>query len=309
MCISPCRRKNNLGEFIDYPCGKCFECVRKKKLDWEIRMTHALNWADCAFFSLLSFEDSFYPDDPYDKANNRRIIQLFIKRLRKRICHDYGDHCRIKYFIASEYGDQYKRLHFHACIFCKGFSITWREFNAILHSYKVHDFKSGNSSYFSHSRLNVALKLSSQDGCKLYDPVWPYGYVGNTYNLKMNPSKIRYTVKYIQKQYNSKYYSRFSLVDVAPEIINSFPKLDVFDRSSDLPSVDWSKVRTLSRALTCPHFGKEVPLPPWWIRILVPDSVTRLCIFTDIYNRKIPDSIEVIKRKYFEQCCFENTLI
>lgn len=309
MCISPSRRKNRIGEFVDFNCGKCFECVRKKKLDWEIRMSHALNWADCAFFSLLSFEDSFYPNDPFDKANNRRIIELFIKRLRKRICHDFGDHCRIKYFIASEYGEDHNRLHFHACIFCKGFKISWRDFNAILHSYKVYDFKSGKSSYFTHSRLDVALRMASQKGCKLYNPVWPFGYVGNSYNLKMNSSKIRYTVKYIQKQYNSKYYSRFSLTEVAPEIVDSFPKIDVFDRSRDLPSIDWQKVRKLSRALFCPHFGKEVLLPSWWIRLLVPDTVIRLAIYTDLYNRKIPDSLEVIKLKHFEQCNFENTLI
>lgn len=312
MCISPCRKKNRLGEFIDYPCGKCYECVRKRKLDWEIRLSYALRWSDCAFFTLLSFDSEHYPDDPFDTKANVKRVQDFVKRLRKRLTSDYGKHVRLKYFIATEFGEEKNRLHYHCCFFLKGININWREFNTLIHTYKVYDFETDESFVLLHTQLPRALGyIKRHPKAKLYKPVWYFGYIGNSYNLKLCPSKIRYTCKYIQKQYNSKIYSRFSMKDIAPDIASiDKESLDPFDKSGDLPCLkSQGELDEIERKLTTPHFGKNVPLPNWWIRCLIPDSVSRLAIFTNIIQKKsIPNTQELLQ-KYFLQCCFENTLI
>lgn len=312
MCISPCRKKNKSGEFVDYPCGKCYECVRKRKLDWEIRLSYALKWSDCAFFTLLSFDQEHYPENPFDTKANVKRVQDFVKRLRKRLCSDYGDEVRLKYFIATEFGEKKDRLHYHCCFFLKGVNVTWREFNSLIHSYKVYNFETNESFVLLHTQLPRAKEyLRNHPKAKLYNPVWHFGYIGNSYNLKMCPSKIRYTCKYIQKQYNSKIYSRFSMNVIAPDIaFIDKESLDPIDRSEDLPRLkSQDKLDDIERLLTIPYFGKSVPLPNWWIRCLIPDSVSRMVIFTNIRQKKPDISVQEIRNKHFLQCCFEKTLI
>lgn len=311
MCISPGRKKNRLGEFVDYPCGKCYECVRKRKLDWEIRLSYALRWSDCAFFTLLSFDSEHYPADPYNKEQNVKRVQDFVKRLRKRLTSDYGNNVRLKYFIATEFGEERNRLHYHCCFFLKGININWRVFNSLIHTYKVYDFASNESFVLLHTQLARALNyIKRHPKAKLYKPVWPFGYVGNSYNLKLCPSKICYACKYIQKQYNSKIYSRFSMNDIAPDIASMDKEsLNPFIESDSLP---WLKSQAeldeIERKLSTPHFGKNVLLPNWWIRLLIPDSSKRLAIFTNIRQKKPYPTPQQLLEKLFLQCCFENTL-
>lgn len=311
MCISPCRKKNRSGEFVDYPCGKCYECVRKRKLDWEIRLSYALRWSDCAFFTLLSFDSEHYPENPFDTRANVKRVQDFVKRLRKRLCSDYGKDVRLKYFIATEFGEEKNRLHYHCCFFLKGLNITWREFNCLIHSYKVYNFETNESFVLMHPQLPRAYAyIKRNPKAKLYPPVWSFGYIGNSYNLKLCPSKIRYSCKYIQKQYNSKIYSRFSMEVVAPDIAGMDRKsLDPFDYSGELPCLkSQEELDEIERKLTIPHFGKNVPLPNWWIRFLIPNSVSRMAIFTNIKQKKPDLTPQEILMKHFLQCNFENTL-
>lgn len=311
MCISPCRKKNKIGEFVDYPCGKCYECVRKRKLDWEIRLSYALRWSDCAFFTLLSFDAEHYPEDPYNKELNIKRVQDFVKRLRKRLTSDYGKEVCLKYFIATEFGEEKNRLHYHCCFFLKGVKITWAEFNTLIHSYKVYNFETDESFIFLHTQLFRAKEyLRNHPKAKLYNPVWPFGYVGNSYNLKLCPSKIRYTCKYIQKQYNSKIYSRFSMKVVAPDVASiDKDSLNPFDNSGDLPKLKSKpELDEIERKLSIPHSGKSVPMPNWWLRCLIPESVHRMAIFSNIKLKKPDITVQEIRLKHFLQCNFENTL-
>jgi len=60
-----------------------------------------------------------YNDDnlPADSSLNYRHFQLFMKRLRFRFPFK-----KIRFYMAGEYGDQFGRPHFHACIFGLDFS-------------------------------------------------------------------------------------------------------------------------------------------------------------------------------------------
>jgi len=91
-------------------------------------------------FITLTYNDDHLPDD---LSLNVREFQLFMKRLRK----EYG--AGIRYFHCGEYGEQFARPHYHACIF-------------------NHDFEDK--------------KLwTTQNGEKLYtsqslSQLWPYGF-------------------------------------------------------------------------------------------------------------------------------------
>ena len=256
MCICPSRKKNRLGEFVDFPCGKCFECVRKKKLDWEIRLNAACDWSDCAFFILLSYEDFYYPKDDHNVDYCKRELQLFLKRLRKRCCELYGKDVRLKYFIASEYGEEKNRLHYHLCLFCKGFTCTWLEMSHLIHDYRVRI--NGEFSWIPPLRFKGRRKHYKKVSDHISDPCWYQGFVGNVYNLKMNKSKIKYTIKYIQKQYNFKMYSRFSFRDLLPGLFDSLK-----DFSVNAPiggEISFDIVDEYINKLYIPHFGKIAPL-------------------------------------------------
>lgn len=119
MCLSPKRLKHptDFGSFIDVPCGRCYECVRKRKMLWQVRIMSELSVSDCAFFSLISYNEENLPDPmKYDKP----ALQLLIKRLRTQLKRYYGNHVQLKYFIVSEYGEMKNRLHYHSIWFVNG---------------------------------------------------------------------------------------------------------------------------------------------------------------------------------------------
>ena len=253
MCLSPIYKRGRLSDNSDarhVPCGYCCECVRRKKLDWQIRLDAARAWADCSFFRLLTYDPEHYNFDIYDKNVIKDHLQRFMKRLRRRLEYHFGSHIRIKYFIASEYGETYDRLHYHALFFVKGAKFTWLEMKTIINS------------------------------------CWPYGIVGNTYNI--NPGRIAYCVKYIQKQYNTKLFSKFEMRKIAP-----FLEYDVhMTRRHDVDDIN-----------NLPHYvlnGKRVSLPYYWMHQLFTNNE---CIRYRSTIQNYNDSIsEVVARKNHDDC-------
>lgn len=236
MCLSPTYMRGRLSDKSDsrfVPCGYCAECVRRKKLDWQIRLDAAMHWADCSFFRLLTYDPEHYNFNIYDKEVIKDHIQRFMKRLRRRLEYHFGKHIRIKYFIASEYGETYDRLHYHCLFFVKGAKFTWIEMASIIRS------------------------------------CWPYGIVGNTYNL--NPQRCVYAVKYIQKQYNCKFFSKFEIFKIAPELEKKY-------RTESRYSVyDYNQLPTYSLN------GKLVALPYYWMTRLF--SRTEILAYRDCLAR------------------------
>lgn len=54
---------------------------------------------------------------PSDKSIHKDELQRFFKRLRKRVCKDFGKEHRVKYYACGEYGEKGDRPHYHAIIF------------------------------------------------------------------------------------------------------------------------------------------------------------------------------------------------
>lgn len=253
MCLSPIYKRGKLSDRSDsmfVPCGYCSECVRRKKLDWQIRLDAALAWSDCAFFRLLTYDPEHYDFDIYDKEIIKDHIQRFVKRLRRRIEYHFGKSVKLKYFIASEYGETYDRLHYHALFFIKGAKFTWLEMKSIINT------------------------------------CWPYGIVGNTFNV--NSGRIAYCVKYIQKQYNVKFYSRYPMRQCAPRVERDFR----VGRRQSVYDFDQLPYYMLN--------GKKVTLPYYWLKTLLSDT-ERISYRSTIHNymvaiREIPYIKEVYNR-------------
>lgn len=90
------------------PCGRCIGCRLERSRQWAIRIMHESHGnPDCSFIT-LTYSDLHLPPD---NSLNKRDIQLFFKRLRKK----YGNN--IRYYQCGEYGEKFQRPHHHACLF------------------------------------------------------------------------------------------------------------------------------------------------------------------------------------------------
>nr|WAE43914.1 MAG: replication initiator protein [Microviridae sp.] len=113
-CEKPIRLYKNLSK-IDYPdgllvpCGKCLSCRKKKAHEWSVRCLHELSSYEKAVFITLTYSEEFLPEYGSLKKSH---LQKFFKRIRRRISPE-----RIRYFACGEYGDKFKRPHYHAIIF------------------------------------------------------------------------------------------------------------------------------------------------------------------------------------------------
>lgn len=97
------------GHPLTLPCGQCVGCRLDRAKQWAIRCIHESQLHDRNCFITLTYDDQHLP---YDMSLHYEDFQLFMKRLRKRFSG-----VPIRFYMAGEYGEQYGRPHFHACIF------------------------------------------------------------------------------------------------------------------------------------------------------------------------------------------------
>ena len=102
---------------VDVPCGQCIGCRLERSRQWAVRCVHEASLYDKNCFITLTYDDQHLP---YDGSLNLDHFQRFMKRLRKR----YGD--GIRFFHCGEYGENFGRPHYHACLF--NFDFPDREF-------------------------------------------------------------------------------------------------------------------------------------------------------------------------------------
>lgn len=127
MCYSPITIKNkewqekDSGKIYSHykvPCGKCFECVARRKAQWTFRLEQeALRSTSCSFITLTYDDDSIKYSDGFLPTLEKRDLQLFFKRLRQHCERKLNHFERIKYYACGEYGDQTQRPHYHAIIY------------------------------------------------------------------------------------------------------------------------------------------------------------------------------------------------
>ena len=91
------------------PCGMCIGCRLEYARQWAVRCIHEASMHDENCFVTLTYNDKNLPKD---KSVDKRAMQLFLKRLRKKI-----EPKKVRFFGCGEYGDQLGRPHYHLCLF------------------------------------------------------------------------------------------------------------------------------------------------------------------------------------------------
>lgn len=111
MCLAPIsHRKDGSPLVVSYTCGHCFECYKKRAIEWAVRVGHELASHEDNIFLTLTYDDKKKSETNY--LYEYQDFQNFIKLLRY-----YNPKRRIKYFTSIEYGGQHGRLHYHTILF------------------------------------------------------------------------------------------------------------------------------------------------------------------------------------------------
>lgn len=102
MCIQTIYIRKHQQEV---PCGRCYQCVKRRRNDWYIRCLLETYVSPYTYFGLLTYAQ-------VGMKLEKRDVQLFLKRLRIK---GY----KFKYLIAGEHGEQKDRPHWHCLFFSK----------------------------------------------------------------------------------------------------------------------------------------------------------------------------------------------
>lgn len=110
------------------PCGQCIGCRLDRSVAWAIRVMHESQMHDSCVFVTLTYDDAHLP---YGECLHYRHFQLFMRKLRRRIPG-------IRFFMCGEYGDTFKRPHYHAALFGAAFEdrYPWRKSSAGFQLYR-----------------------------------------------------------------------------------------------------------------------------------------------------------------------------
>lgn len=92
------------------PCGHCPNCLKKKSQEWTARLLKEMEHHKYSYFITLTYKDLITEDGEIIDIN-KRDLQLFLKRYRKR----FG--VSLCYYITGEHGETTNRPHYHAIFF------------------------------------------------------------------------------------------------------------------------------------------------------------------------------------------------
>lgn len=184
-------------DYFTVPCGMCLNC----RVDRQNQLIDRSEWEyinyGCGAFVTFTFDDAHL--EPYtfidakdgqEKATlSRKCGKDFLNRLNKEVhkfCKENGTSnlCRpdYKYILTGEYGDKFKRPHFHALFFgldfayCKRlFWRAWRGMGNIL----VNPIRSGGIQY-------VTKYISSQTFGRYRFAQYTYHHLEAPYSVHSN---------------------------------------------------------------------------------------------------------------------------
>lgn len=108
------------------------QCRKQNARQWALRLYHEKENYDDSIFLTLTYDDSHLPDN---NSLVKRDLQLFYKRLRKRLSLDNRS---IRYFSVGEYGDISQRPHYHSIIF--GLSLNYTDRNLVIEQWPYCDW-------------------------------------------------------------------------------------------------------------------------------------------------------------------------
>lgn len=102
------RKGDKVLRELEIPCGQCDGCRLERSRQWSVRIMHEAKMHKFNCFITLTYDNDHLPENLSLKHED---FQLFMKRLRDKL------DVPIRYYMCGEYGDNFGRPHFHACIF------------------------------------------------------------------------------------------------------------------------------------------------------------------------------------------------
>lgn len=109
--------RHDIVRTLTLPCGQCIGCRLERSRQWAVRCMHEASLYSRNCFITLTYSDE---NLPADRSLHYEDFQKFMKRLRKEVkgidVDAFGKR-PIRYYMAGEYGENFGRPHFHACIF------------------------------------------------------------------------------------------------------------------------------------------------------------------------------------------------
>lgn len=133
-----------------------------------MRCVHEASLHDRNCFVTLTYNDKYLPSD---HSLRHRDFQLFMKRLRKHYPREKGD--GIRFYMCGEYGEEYKRPHYHALLFNfdfpdkklfkkrRGYPVFISETLSKLWPYGFHEIGSVNFDSAAYVARYIVKKLGS----------------------------------------------------------------------------------------------------------------------------------------------------
>lgn len=116
MCLSPINVRSPSGQKLNVDCGKCYQCLNKKRNQWTFRLLEELKVSKGAIFVTLTYDEKYLPYGEDSKSIYCvDDIQKFIRKLRddnKKYTKN-----QVRYFLVGERGETNQRVHYHAIIF------------------------------------------------------------------------------------------------------------------------------------------------------------------------------------------------
>lgn len=94
---------------MEVACGQCFGCRLERSRQWAVRCEKEaqLHYENC--FVTLTYDDAHLPAFRSLRLDD---LQRFLKRLRERVAPR-----RFRFIACGEYGERFKRPHYHLCLF------------------------------------------------------------------------------------------------------------------------------------------------------------------------------------------------
>lgn len=94
---------------LQLPCGRCIGCRLERSRQWAVRCMHEAKLYDENCFITLTYDEQHAP---HDLSLRYTDFQKFMKRLRRRFFSR-----KIRFYMCGEYGENFGRPHYHACLF------------------------------------------------------------------------------------------------------------------------------------------------------------------------------------------------
>lgn len=116
MCVSTIAIRSDTG-IIHVPCGKCYQCLQKRRSEWTFRLTQEMSISKNPIFLTLTYDEE---NIPYSEESGivslkKKDLTDFFKRLKERNKKYSVD--KVVYYAVGEYGEKGDRPHYHAIIF------------------------------------------------------------------------------------------------------------------------------------------------------------------------------------------------